>query len=222
VSALVVDVGSSTTRMGYAGEDTPKAVFPSLVGVLHSSSSSARDRDVGRSPAAVGDSMDVESTPNKTSTTSSSSSASSRYFVGTTALAYRRDFMELQSPLADGLGTLAALTRCCVVCGLRARVLVCEKIVLVLTTAAVILTLCTVSDWELYERLLDHGFQKALGVDPKHHPVLLAEPTYNTRQLRERATELLFEKYQVPALFTAKNPVLSTYDLSLSPLPLWC
>jgi actin-related protein len=68
-----------------------------------------------------------------------------------------------------------------------------------------------VTDWELYERLLDHGFQKALGVDPKHHPVLLAEPTYNTRQLRERATELLFEKYQVPALFTAKNPVLSTY-----------
>jgi actin-like protein 6A len=55
-------------------------------------------------------------------------------------------------------------------------------------------------------------------VDPKHHPVLLAEPTYNTRQLRERATELLFEKYQVPALFTAKNPVLSTCDQSPSPL----
>lgn len=101
----MVDVGSSSTRMGYAGEDTPKAVFPSLVGVLHGPSS-ARERDVGRSPAAVGDSMDVE--PKASSATSSSSSsttsASSRYFVGTTALAFRRDFMELQSPLTDGLG----------------------------------------------------------------------------------------------------------------------
>ena len=32
VSALVIDVGASTTKAGYAGEDTPKAVFPSAVG----------------------------------------------------------------------------------------------------------------------------------------------------------------------------------------------
>jgi actin-like protein 6A len=170
VSALVVDVGSSVTRMGYAGEDGPKAVFPSAVGVLHAPSAATRERDVGRSLSAIGEGMDIE--PKASSSTSSSASASSRYFVGTTALAYRRDFMELQSPLTEGL----------------------------------------VSDWELYERLLDHGFQKALGVDTKHHPVLLAEPSYNTRQLRERATELLFEKYQVPALFTAKNAVLSAFS----------
>jgi hypothetical protein len=120
VSALVVDVGSSSTRMGYAGEDTPKAVFPSLVGVLHGPSS-ARERDVGRSPAAVGDSMDVESKSSSATSSSSSSttSASSRYFVGTTALAFRRDFMELQSPLTDGLGMLsppACRVQWCAVC----------------------------------------------------------------------------------------------------------
>jgi len=170
VSALVVDVGSNTTKMGYAGEESPKAVFPSVVGVLHGPSSS-RERDAGRSPAAVGDAMDVEPKASSSTSTASSSSSSTRYFVGTNALHYRRDFMELQSPLTDGL----------------------------------------VSDWDIYERLLDHGFQKALGVDPKHHPVLLAEQSFNTRQLRERSTELLFEKYQVPALFTAKNAVLSTF-----------
>lgn len=32
VSALVFDLGSSTSRIGYSGEDAPKAVFPSWVG----------------------------------------------------------------------------------------------------------------------------------------------------------------------------------------------
>jgi len=103
VSALVVDVGSNTTKMGYAGEESPKAVFPSVVGVLHGPSSS-RERDAGRSPAAVGDAMDVEPKASSSTSTASSSSSSTRYFVGTNALHYRRDFMELQSPLTDGLG----------------------------------------------------------------------------------------------------------------------
>ena len=30
VNAVVVDVGSSTVKAGYAGEDAPKAVFPSV------------------------------------------------------------------------------------------------------------------------------------------------------------------------------------------------
>lgn len=94
----MLDVGSSTVKLGYAGEDCPKAVFPSAVGVLHASASSARERDVGRSTSAIGDSMDVEAK-------AATSTASTRYFVGTTALAYRRDFMELQNPLTDGIGT---------------------------------------------------------------------------------------------------------------------
>lgn len=103
VSALVLDVGSTTTKMGYAGEDSPKAVFPSAVGVLHGPAAAARERDAGRSPSAVGDPMDAENTKAATSTTPA------RYFVGTTALAYRRDFMELQGPLTDGLGASSQL-----------------------------------------------------------------------------------------------------------------
>lgn len=30
VNALVIDLGSSTVKAGYAGEDTPKALFPSV------------------------------------------------------------------------------------------------------------------------------------------------------------------------------------------------
>ena len=30
VNALVIDLGSCTVKAGYAGEDTPKALFPSV------------------------------------------------------------------------------------------------------------------------------------------------------------------------------------------------
>jgi actin-related protein len=33
ISALVVDIGTAHARAGYAGEDTPKAVIPSVVGL---------------------------------------------------------------------------------------------------------------------------------------------------------------------------------------------
>lgn len=34
VSALVLDIGSSTTRAGYAGEDTPRTVFSTTYGYI--------------------------------------------------------------------------------------------------------------------------------------------------------------------------------------------
>ncbi|KAF8114313.1 hypothetical protein N665_0039s0077 [Sinapis alba] len=34
VSAIVIDLGSHTCEAGYAGEDAPKAVFPSVVGAV--------------------------------------------------------------------------------------------------------------------------------------------------------------------------------------------
>ncbi|RHN38706.1 putative Actin family [Medicago truncatula] len=34
VSAIVIDLGSHTCKAVYAGEDAPKAVFPSVVGAI--------------------------------------------------------------------------------------------------------------------------------------------------------------------------------------------
>ena len=40
---------------------------------------------------------------------------------------------------------------------------------------------------------------------------MLAEPSFNSREARERTVELLFEKFAPPALFMAKNAVLSSF-----------
>jgi len=45
----------------------------------------------------------------------------------------------------------------------------------------------------------------------EEHPMLLAEPSHNTSAAREKMVELMFEKYNAPAVFLAKNAVLSSF-----------
>lgn len=66
-------------------------------------------------------------------------------------------------------------------------------------------------DWEAVEAIWDHVLRERLLVDPREHPVLLAEPSFNTSPIREKTVELMFEKYSVPALFLAKNAVLTSF-----------
>ena len=42
---------------------------------------------------------------------------------------------------------------------------------------------------------------------------MLAEPTLNTRELREKTVELAFEKLSPPALFLARNAVLTSFAM---------
>lgn len=122
VSALVFDLGSSTSKIGYAGMECPTSVFPSIVGDLIGESSS-----VWR-PNAV-----------------------------------------ISRPI-QGL----------------------------------------VTDWEGYSQLWEYAYKK-LGVDASHHPLMLTDPAWNTKQAREKAIEMAFETFNVPAFYLGKSPVLSCY-----------
>ena len=75
-------------------------------------------------------------------------------------------------------------------------------------------------DFEGYEQLLNHGY-KHMGVDPSHHPVLFAEPIarINDQQrmavlkdTKNKQAELMFEKFEIPAMQMVKCPVLSLLD----------
>ncbi|KAG9144413.1 hypothetical protein Leryth_017539 [Lithospermum erythrorhizon] len=154
VSAIVIELGSHTCKAGYAGEDAPKAVFPSVVGSI--------------------DLMDIDDANNSENSGSApepKAKGKNKLYVGNQAMGFRRDHMEVLSPLKDGI----------------------------------------VADWEIAENIWDHTFKECLLIDPKEHPMLLAEPCSNTQQQREKAAEIMFEKYQVPALFLAKNAVLTSF-----------
>lgn len=141
-----MDLGTYQVKAGYAGEDTPKYVFPSAVGKI--SDANNMDTDGGNANGTKG------------------------LFVGTQSVNIRRDNMEIISPF-DEHGVL--------------------------------------SDWDAVEALWSHAFKDQMRVNPEGHPIMMAEPTHNSRAAREKMVELLFEKYKAPAVFLAKNAVLSSF-----------
>eukprot|EP01102_Stenamoeba_stenopodia_P012870 TRINITY_DN40_c0_g1_i2.p1 TRINITY_DN40_c0_g1~~TRINITY_DN40_c0_g1_i2.p1 ORF type:complete len:387 (+),score=86.78 TRINITY_DN40_c0_g1_i2:407-1567(+) len=68
-----------------------------------------------------------------------------------------------------------------------------------------------IKDWDVVEQLLNHTFDSCLRINSKEHPILMAESNFNTREAREKMTELLFEKYGTPGAFLSKNAVLSAF-----------
>lgn len=68
-----------------------------------------------------------------------------------------------------------------------------------------------IEDWDLFERVLDYVYTKHVKSEPHLHPVLMSEASWNARAKREKLTELMFEKYNIPAFFLCKNAVLSSF-----------
>ena len=102
---------------------------------------------------------------------SSTDKAKKQYFVGSNAMAVRRDGMRVESPMTDGI----------------------------------------VTDWDAAEALMEHSYKSCLGADAADHPLLMAEPSFNTASAREKTAELAFEKFGVPAFFLSKNAVLAAF-----------
>lgn len=46
---------------------------------------------------------------------------------------------------------------------------------------------------------------RELKVNPTDFGMMLGEPTHNSKECREKTTEIMFEKFKVPALYMAKN-----------------
>ncbi|XP_072163100.1 actin-like protein 6B [Diadema setosum] len=153
VGALVYDIGSFSVRGGYAGEDSPKAEFPTTVGMVECKDEESMDVD-GQSQPVIRD-----------------GTAKKRYVIDTPYLTFVREGMELGTPLKDGM----------------------------------------IEDWDMFQGILDHAYKKYIKSDSTLHPVLMAEPAWNTRQKREKLTELMFEHYSIPAFFLCKSAVLSAF-----------
>lgn len=68
-----------------------------------------------------------------------------------------------------------------------------------------------IDDWDMFENLVDHVYKRHIRSDSSLHPVLMSEASWNTRSKRERLTELMFEKYEIPAFFLCKDAVLSAF-----------
>lgn len=155
VNAVVLDLGTWQCRAGYAGDDTPKAVFPALAGVTAAAAEANGMEVDGQQPAA--------------------STSGRKLFVGSQELGYKRPHMEVVSPFsAEGL----------------------------------------LSDWDMAARMWDYALRERLHIKAEENAVLFTEPTHNTREVREKTVQMAFEHLRCPALFLAKDAVLSTFSVA--------
>ncbi len=138
IGAVVAEIGSHASKLGFAGEDQPRAYFPSHAGYLLPEEGAMQ----------------------------TSSKKDYKFDLG-----HNDERLEVRKPLDGGL----------------------------------------VQDWDMVEQIWQHANKSALTVDLAQTPMLLVERAFNTSKLRQEYAELMFEKFQSPALFLAKDSVLSCF-----------
>ncbi|KAK7084779.1 hypothetical protein SK128_001977 [Halocaridina rubra] len=136
---IVMDNGSTTSKVGFAGEDEPRVVFSNIVGRLHQGLLS--------------------------------SSTNKDYYVGDQAL-QQPNILKVQHPIERGF----------------------------------------VCDWEAMETLWKYTFYDELRVCPQEHAILLTETPVNLKANREKMTQIMFETFQVPAMYVSIQPALSIFS----------
>lgn len=71
--------------------------------------------------------------------------------------------------------------------------------------------ICTVDNFDHVERLMNHALTQRLRVKSADQPLLIGEVPYNTTESREKLLQLVFERFQFPAAYIVKNPVLTCF-----------
>merc|ERR1711997_1114232 len=69
-----------------------------------------------------------------------------------------------------------------------------------------------VRSWEDMRHVWDYTFgEEKMNLDPKECLIMLTEPPMNPKANREKMTQIMFETFNMPAMYVAIQAVLSLY-----------
>ncbi|XP_023566357.1 actin-85C-like [Octodon degus] len=141
---VICDYGSGLSKVGFAGNEAPVAVFPTILGKLRHDTmlKGMEEKD---------------------------------WFMGDDAQKKREEII-LQYPISRG----------------------------------------AIHSWNNLEKIWHHSFYQVLHIPPEEHPLMVTEPPLNSTSTRERACQILFETFNVPALSLINQGVLSLYGAGLT------
>ncbi|XP_054161001.1 actin, clone 302-like [Oppia nitens] len=142
-SALVIDNGSGMCKAGFAGDEEPTTILPTVVG---------RSREQGLVAKGIGKKKWDDS------------------YVGNEAQS-RRDILAMNYPIERGL----------------------------------------VTNWDDMETVWHHTLYNELRAITERHPILLTECPLNPKANREKSVQIMFETFDMPAMYLANQAVLSLY-----------